>query len=776
MDRKLYKMMNWAQIEAVIYSDTDRPDLVLGAQQRGSGVLVQAFFPWAAKVWIVPEESGQKQSSAQPQQRRIAMELADEDGFFAAFLPNTKASALSYRYEIETPEGELVRQEEVYRFRPFITPEEEGAFHAGVAYEIYEKLGAHPMTVGGTEGVAFALYAPHAARVSVVGDFNGWDGRLHQMVREEESDFFQLFVPGVKAGMFYKFEIKLRSGVTFLKSDPYAFGSEEGAGGASIVRAVGDYAFGDQNFVKKRGQACGGSAPVSICEVPLDQFAGKYRYGELAMRLCAYVKSTGHTHVLLSGLAESLCCGGRRVTRSFYAPREALGTPEELQALVGLLHHRGIGVLAALSPASFYSEDPSAMAGFDGEPLYESGDPLRDGTPEGGALYFDYGKPEVSNFLIANAMYWVEQYHFDGLLLGDIARMLYLDYGKAQGQYRPNLYGGKENPEAVELLRHLNSMMARRNPGVLMIAEDSSGWPGVTAPVEEGGLGFHLKSHQQWELDMARYFSTDPYFRRGAHDLLLDHLLYQYAEHFLLPLQGGGWLGAMPGEESARYANLRLLIALQMMHPGKKLLSAELGAGAEALWPEETEDTQRSPEDVSAGTETAEHAACGSAAESSDTETAEASAQNVSAVPSDDAVRRAALKEGLLRMIADLHILYKEQSALTAKDASPDGFQWVRHIANDHCVLSFVRRGKTPDDFLLVVCNPANAPWEEEIGVPYAGGYKEIFNTDRESYGGEGAGNARMRQSRPGERDERSDYIRVQCPPLSLLVFSYRRK
>ena len=766
MDKKLYRMMNWEQIEAVVYSDTDRPDLVLGAHSRGSGVLVQAFFPGARRVWIVPEKTPEGAADAQGGER-LPMAQADEEGFFAVFVPGVKQSAFRYEYEVEDAEGVRRREPETYRFAMPEERETEEAFHAGVGYDCFRLLGAHPQRMDGTEGCAFAVYAPHAARVSVVGDFNGWDGRLHPMIRAEDSAFFRLFVPGVRPGMLYKFEIKLRTGVVFLKSDPFAFGSEAGAEGASIVRALPEALLGDDGFVEKRGEMTAGTAPLSVCEVNLPDFAGKCRYGELALRLCEHVRAVGCTHVLLRGLSEAVTAGERRTVRSFFAPNGALGTPDELRALVGLLHHRGIGVLAAFSPISF-ARSSSGMNGFDGLPLYETGDSLRDETPEGDAVYFDYGRPEVRSFLLANALYWVGQYRFDGLSVGDIARQLYLNYGKEEGRYRANLYGGVENPEAEEFFRQLNTAMEKCYPGVLMIAEGSSGWPGTTSPAAENGLGFSCKYQLRWEWDMARYFGTDPYFRRGAHALLADPSAYQYAERYVLPLRGADWLSSMPGTRPDKYANLRLLLTLQMTMPGRKLTGLTLVDGEAADARKESAAENKAAE--SAG-EQEKCAAENKAAESAG-QHGKRAAEN--AAPEDSPAQERALRDGLRRLQLDLHRLYREQSALTAKDGSPDGFQWVRCTANEHCVVSFLRRGRTPDDFLLVVCNMANAAWEEEIGVPYEGGYREIFSSDRTIYGGGSAGSGRLRRTHPGERDGRTDYLRLQCPPLTTIVLAYK--
>lgn len=730
MDKKLYKLMNWAEIEAVVYADTDCPEKVLGAKQRRNGLLLQFFRPDAVRAWVVPEVK-----NAKP----VPMELADEEGYYAVLIPGVKKDAYPYHYEIETADQQKIEVPELYyadRAQQLFSPADEKAFHAGVCYDCYEKLGAHPMQLAGQDGCLFTLWAPHAARVSLIGNFNNWDGRFYPMSRPEGSEIFRLFVPGIGSGDLYKFEIKLRSGLTFQKSDPLAQAAEPSRDGASIVPEAAGRKFTDSTFIKHRSENKEENRPVSICALPLSMLEGKYTYGELGVRLAAQIAELGYTHVLLTGVQQSMeAAGGERIPKDFFALTAAAISPvpsqkraAQLQAAIELLHSKGIGVLTDFAPSRFLKNEAGLMD-FDSTPMFETGDFRCDETPEGDTRYFAYGKPQVQSFLLSNMLYWVEKFHFDGLVVKDIARILYADYGKQEGQFCTNIYGGRDNPDGVSLLRRMNTLMQRRNPGVLMIAQDSSGWAGLTDPVEENGIGFSMKYHLTWQSEMEMYFRQDPLFRQGCHNLLIDHMTYQYAEQFLLPVIDRELPASFPGQQKEKYANLRLLLALQMFHQGKKLqsLAYVMPAAPDAKVPAGEEEKERKE-----------------------------------------------LAQGLAIMLHDLHGLYGTQSAMTAKDLMPDGFQWVRQMANDHCVISFLRRGRRPDDFLLILCNLANASWEEEIGVPYEGTYQEIFNTDKAAYGGSGMGNAKPLKSKPEAKDGRSDSICVTCPPLSLMAFAYK--
>ncbi len=730
MDKKLYKMMNWADIEAVVYADTDCPEKVLGAKQRRNGLLLQLFRPDAVRAWVVPETK-----NGEP----VPMELADEEGYFAVLVPGAKKDAFPYHYEIETQDQQKIEIPELYfddRAAGLFSKADENAFHAGVAFDCYEKLGAHPMQLAGRDGCVFTVWAPHAARVSVIGNFNNWDGRFCPMSRPAGSEIFRLFVPGIGPGDLYKFEIKLRSGLTFQKSDPFAQAAEPSRDGASIVPEVGSGKFTDSAFIKERSRLQQESGPVSICTLPLSMLEGKYTYGELGIRLATQIAQLGYTHVLLTGVQQSLeATGGERIPKDFFALTAAAISPvpaqkraQQLKAAIELLHSKGIGVLTDFAPARFIKNE-AGLCNFDSAPLFETGDPRCDETPEGDTRYFAFGKPQVQSFLLSNMLYWVEKFHFDGLVVKDIARILYADYGKQEGQFCPNIYGGRDNPDGVSLLRRMNTLMQKRNPRVLMIAQDSSGWGGLTDPVEENGVGFSMKYHLSWQLEMETYFRQDPLFRQGYHNLLIDHMTYQYAEQFLLPVIDKDLPASFPGEAKEKYANLRLLLALQMFHQGKKLqsLSYVMPAAPDAKEPVTQEEKEKKE-----------------------------------------------LAQGLETMLHDLHKLYCSQSAMTAKDLMPDGFQWIRQMANDHCVISFLRRGRRPDDFLLIVCNLANAAWEEEIGVPYEGTYQEIFNSDKAVYGGSGQCNPKSLKSKSQARDGRSDSICVTCPPLSVMAFAYK--
>ena len=573
MNKKLYKLMNWPQIEGIIYSEADDPHAVLGAHVVGNSVLVQTFQPGAKSVRLQPLEGD----------KSYKMEQADEEGYFALLLPGKTVPA--YEYIVESENGSLRKVKDAYNYAPQITRQDTEKFNAGIHYLIYEKLGAHPMKIEGMEGTYFAVWAPNALRVSVAGDFNGWDGRVHQMRRLWDSGIFELFIPDVKEGDCYKFEIKAKGGLTFMKADPYGFGAQLRPESASIVRNLDGFAWKDSKWIKERPVRQAQDKPMSVYEVYLGSFDkpkdGRefYTYRELAPKIIDYVKKMGYTHIELMPVMEHPLdeSWGYQVI-GYYAPTSRYGTAEDLMFFVDEMHKAGIGVIFDWVPAHF-PRDTYGLSGFDGTCLYEHQDPRKGFHPHWGTLIYNYGRPEVTNYLIANALYWVEQYHADGIRIDAVASMLYLDYGKNDGEWVANIYGGNENLEAVEFIKHLNSMMKKRNPGVLMIAEESTAWPKVTGTFDEDGLGFDLKWNMGFMNDYLSYISTDPYFRSGCHNDLTFSMIYAYSEKFMLVLSHDEvvhgkktLLGKMPGERRKQFANLRLTFAYHMTHPGKKLL------------------------------------------------------------------------------------------------------------------------------------------------------------------------------------------------------------
>ena len=730
MNKRLYKLMNWAQIEEIVYSESDNPHELLGAHVTGSSVLVQTFQPGAKSVRLQPVEGD----------KSYKMEMADEEGYFAVLLPGKKIP--DYEYIVEAQDGTLKKVKDAYNYPPLITKEDTEKFNAGIHYMIYEKLGAHPEKIDDTEGVVFAVWAPNAMRVSVVGDFNGWDGRTHQMRRLWDSGIFELFIPGVKAGDCYKFEIKAKGGLTFLKADPYAFGQQFRPDSASVVRDINGFKWEDSKWMKNRAKMQAEDEPINVYEIYLGSFAkpedGRdfYNYRELAPKIIEYVQKMGYTHVELMPVMEHpLDASWGYQVIGYYAPTSRYGNAEDFMFFMNEMHKAGIGVILDWVPAHF-PRDTYGLAGFDGTCLYEHQDPRQGSHPHWGTLIYNYGRPEVRNYLIANALYWVEQYHADGIRIDAVASMLYLDYGKSDGQWVANIYGGNENLEAVEFLKHLNSIMKKRNEGVLMIAEESTAWPKVTGALDDDGLGFDLKWNMGFMNDYLSYIKTDPYFRSGRHNDLTFSMIYAYSERFMLVFSHdevvhgkATLLGKMPGERVKQFANMRLTYAYHMTHPGKKLIFM--------------------------GQDIGEY-----------DEFNEARAVEWELLQNEEHAK-------LNRLVADMNKLYTTKPALYAKDTSWEGFEWINCITPNACMLSYIRKTDKPDETLVVVANFADVKQEFRVGVPYEGKYKEILNTDARIYGGQDIVNKKVCSTVETEWDGKPYAIDMVSAPLSISIFSY---
>ena len=727
MNNRLYKLMNWPRIEGIIYSEEDRPHEILGPHIVGKSVLFQTFQPGAGKVSLITEGG-----------KKTEMEMVDEAGYFAALV----AGKIPDRYEYEICRGEeTVLQKDAYQYQTGLSAKDIEKFNAGIHYTIYEKLGAHFMTIDGTEGTFFAVWAPNALRVSVVGDFNHWDGRLHQMTRNPEGGIFEIFIPDVKPGECYKFELKVKGGLTYLKADPYAFGQQLRPDTASVVRDF-QYVWKDGKWMKDREKRQQENAPVSVYEMYLGSFKRNretndyLNYRELAPEIAKYAKEMGYTHVELMPVMEHpLDASWGYQVIGYYAPTARYGTAEDFMFLVDTLHQAGIGVILDWVPAHF-PRDTYGLSQFDGTGLYEHADPRQGSHPHWGTLIYNYGRPQVSNYLIANALYWVEKYHVDGIRMDAVASMLYLDYGKQDGQWVANIYGGNENLEAMELLKHLNSVMKKRNPGVLMIAEESTAWPKITSKVEEDGLGFDLKWNMGFMNDFLSYISYDPYFRAHHHNELTFSMVYAYSENFMLVfshdevVHGKSTLiGKMPGVIEDKFANLRLTYAYMMTHPGKKLLFM----GQDIAEFKEFDETRETEWGL------------------------------LSYEP----------HKGVHQLVKDLNALYKEKPALYAMDTRPEGFEWINCISPEKCMVSFLRKTDKIKETLVVVANFANLEQEFTIGVPYEGKYKEVLNTDAKCYGGLGRVNGQAIFVEEEETDAKPYSFKMTSAPLSVSIFSY---
>ena len=734
MTKKLYKLMDWAEIEAVVYSEEDEPHKILGAHRVAGGLLIQAFFPDVKKVYAVVKVGNDY--------KEYQMELADEEGFYAVHIlmpiPTTK---YKYHFRIVEKKGVVREIEDPYRFEPTINEDVLKKFNAGICYDIYNYLGAHVREIKGTKGTSFAVWAPNAIRVSVVGDFNNWDGRLNQMRRLSDSGVFEIFIPDVVDGDNYKYEVKFKGGMIALKSDPYGFFAELRPDSASIVKDISSYNWNDDMWVEYRKDVNGYDKPLSIFEVHLgsvykNKDGSFMNYREIAVKLADYVKEMGYTHIELMPvmehpLDESL---GYQVI-GYYAVTSRYGTPEDFKFFMDYMHKEGIAVILDWVPAHF-PRDNHGLSYFDGTHLYEHADDRQSYNPDWGTLLYNYGRPEVVNYLIANALFWIKEYHADGIRIDSAASMLYLDYGKTDGNWVANIYGGNENLDAIELIKHLNSINEKMKTGALIIAEESTAWPKVTGNLDDNGLGFSYKWNLGWMNDFMGFMSYDPYFRAHHFNELTFSMIYAYTERFILTFSHnevtngkGSLLSKMPGERKDKFANLRAAYGYMFTHPGKKLSFMGQDIAEYDEW------------DISRGVEW---------------ELLQYNEHNM-----------------FNMFMKDLLHLYRNHPALFERDNLVDGFEWINNLAYEDNIITFLRKSQDSDEILLVVLNFANKEQTSyRVGVPFPGKYKEIFCSDKECYGGSGFTNPRVKLSKGYEWDGREDSIQIRVAPLSVHIFS----
>lgn len=734
LEDKVYDLMDWAAIEGIVYSEEDNPHSILGPKATEDGILIQTFQPQASKVWVKNSRTG----------KETEMFLEDEAGYYATLIPGKRIP--KYVFVVENEAGERTEIGDPYAFESTIDAMNENRFLNGIHYDLYKKLGAHVREINGVKGTSFAVWAPNALRVSVVGSFNEWDGRVHQMRRLPESGIFELFIPGVEVGDLYKFEIKLHGDITFLKADPYANACELRPDTANIVTDLEQFDWTDETWMKDRAKRKMQELPMAVYEVHLGSWKKKelidgdedgfYNYRELAPMLAEYVKSMNYTHIELMPVMEHPLdeSWGYQVT-GYFAATSRYGTPEDLMYFMNYMHKEGIGVILDWVPAHF-PKDTFGLSNFDGTCLYENPDPRRGSHPHWGTLIFDFGKPQVNNFLLTNALFWVEQFHADGIRIDAVASMLYLDYGRQDGEWLPNIYGGNENLEVVELLKQLNSVMKKKHAGVMMIAEESTAWPKITGDVEEDGLGFDFKWNMGWMNDFLEYMKLDPLFRKGNHNALTFSMIYQYTENFQLVLSHdevthgkGSMIQKMYGTYEQKFANLRAAYGFMMTHPGKKLLFMGQDFAQFDEWNEKESLQWSLVEDFEA-------------------------------------------HKKMQNYVKALNRLYLDYPALYEKDSDPEGFEWINCMDSERSVVSFLRKNGNEEDTLLVVCNFTPVVYEDfKIGVPFKGKYKETFNSDKEEFGGENHINPRLKQSKAEEWDEREQSISITVPPLGISVF-----
>ena len=736
MNEKLQRWINWIQYDELIAGKNNNPKKLLGLHDYYKGQVVTAYKPHAVCVKVMSSTG----------KNVMEMEPVGEDGFFGLYLP--KKVYKNYVFETTYEDGSTVTLADPYAFEPQISDMDIYLFAEGKHYEIYEKLGAHPMKLNGVEGTYFAVWAPNARRVSVVGDFNMWDGALHPMNMMGPSGIHELFIPGVKEGAVYKFQILTRFDELIYKADPYGNCCQFRPDNASVVVDLGKHKWKDTSWIEKRQHTKRTDSlrkPMAIYEMHLgswkkaieDSDNGFYNYRDLAPMIADYIKEMGYTHIELMGIAEYPFDGswGYQVT-NYYAPTRRYGLPEDFMYFVDYMHKNGIYVILDWVPAHF-PKDAHGLGRFDGMPLYEHPDPRRGEHPDWGTYIFDYSRNEVQNFLVANALFWLEKFHIDGLRVDAVASMLYLDYGKQDGEWLPNKNGGKENLDAIAFMQHLNRMVEERVPGALMIAEESTSWAGVTAPVSMDGLGYLYKWNMGWMNDFLEYMKLDPYFRSFNHNRLTFSLMYTYSENFILVISHDevvhlkcSMLLKMPGTMPEKFANLKTAYGFMYAHPGKKLLFMGQEFGQEREWSE--------------------------------------------ARSLDWYVLDQPGHQGLQNFVKKLNALYKKYDAFYYNDCDQMGFEWINCNDNEHSQVSFIRRGSTAKDQLLFVCN--FTPVEREnfwVGVPCLGSYTEILNSDAEEFEGEGRVNKKPLQAIPGSCDGKEQYISFTLPPLSVVVFKY---
>jgi 1,4-alpha-glucan branching enzyme len=705
------------------------PHAVLGAHPGKGGVVVRAYHPDATGAECVLADGS-----------AVAMSGIGLPGAFGALLKG-QTLPLRYRVRFSFPGGGIWEQDDPYRFLPSIGDMDIYLISEGTHRRLWQVMGAHPRQLDGVDGVSFVVWAPNAQGVSVIGDFCRWDDRRLPMRRLGSSGVFELFVPGVSAGALYKYRIHGPQGELRIKADPFARAMELPPGTASRV-AASSYQWGDGGWMTARSTQDIRRTPMAVYEVHLGSWARVLEegnrpltYREIAPRLIEHVKRLGFSHVEFLPLAEHPFTGswGYQVS-AYFAPTARYGTPDDLRYLIDACHDAGIGVIMDWVPAHFPKDD-FALRLFDGTALYEHADPRRGEHPEWGTLIFNYGRREVRNFLIANALYWLEEFHVDGLRVDAVASMLYLDYSRSEGQWVPNRYGGREDLEAVEFLQLLNSTLAEEHPGCFTVAEESTSWPRVTGPVSEGGLGFTFKWNMGWMHDTLDYFAKDPVHRRFHHERLTFGMIYEYSEHFIMPLSHdevvhgkGTLLAKMPGDEWQRFANLRSLLAYQYTRPGKPLLfmGSELGSTRE--WNHDSS--------------------------------------------LDWHLESRPLNGGLMRYMADLGGVFRGRSELWRTDQDPAGFSWLDADDHDHSIYSYLRRDG--DRIVLVYLNLTPVPRVDyRSGAPVAGRYTMLLSSDDPKYGGSGYGLVPEVWAEPAAWQNQPASLRIGLPPLGAVLLAF---
>ncbi len=730
-------MVQSEHIERLLNAEHWNPRELLGPHRTSvngtDSLVIRTFAPDASETHVILDTPGRK---------RILMNRVHESGLFEAILDAPKGT-MKYRIRVTDSHGTVTERHDPYAFPHLINDHDLHLFAEGNLFKGYERLGAHLATVDGIAGVHFVVWAPNAMRVSVVGSFNHWDGRCHQMMSRGSTGIWELFVPDIPEGTLYKYEIRSRHvDAPFTKADPYAFSAELRPRTASIVRNLSGYRWNDRAWMDARAARDPLTAPMSIYEVHLGSWMRVpeeenrwLTYRELADKLIHYVKYMGYTHIELMPVTEHPFDGswGYQAT-GYFAATSRFGTPEDFMAFVDAAHQAGIGIIMDWAPAHF-PDDAYGLAWFDGTHLYDHEDPRLGYHPEWKSRIFNYGRVEVKNFLQNSALFWLDKYHIDGLRVDAVASMLYLDYGRKAGEWIPNQFGGNENLAAVSFLKELNVLVHQEHPGAITIAEESTAWPGVSKPTYTGGLGFTFKWNMGWMHDMLDYFEKDSIHRKYHQNQITFGLLYAFHENFVLVLSHDevvhgkkALLDKMPGDLWQRFANLRALYGYMYGHPGKNMLFM---GGEFGQWWEWNHD------------DSLQWHLC----------------QHES-------------HAGLQRYVHDLNWLYRNEPALYEVDYDWTGFQWIDINDTENSVISFLRKARDPNNQVVCVCNFTPVPRHGyRIGVPSLGYYRELLNSDAETYGGSNMGNGGGVMAEPLSAHGLPNSIVLTLPPLAVLYF-----
>ena len=749
MQEKLDQWINWVEYDELLEGRHNAPHNILGLHDFGKGQIFTVYRP-EAKAVTVTDMRGNHPTELE--------EVEPGSGFFGKYVESRKKLKAPYLLNIKYGEDDVVVTADPYCFAPQLSSLDLYLFAEGKHYQIFDKLGAHPMEINGVKGTYFAVWAPHARAVSVVGNFNMWDGRLHLMRTLNVSGIYEIFIPGVKTGAVYKYQILTRTGEILMKSDPYANCAELRPNNASVVADLNVYHWNDHRWMHDRAKETRqslGQKPMAIYEMHLgswrkrveDDDNGFFSYRELAPMIAKYVHEMGYTHVELMGIAEHPFDGswGYQVT-GYYAPTRRYGNPDDFMYFVDYMHDKGIGVILDWVPAHF-PKDAYGLGMFDGQPLYEHPDPRRGEHPHWGTYIFNYSKREVSNFLLANGLFWMKKFHVDGLRVDAVASMLYLDYGKDDGEWLPNEDGGNENYDAINLFRHMNSEFEKQVPGCMIIAEESTAWPKVSTSVRDGGLGFTFKWNMGWMNDFLEYCKLDPLFRKGDHYKMTFSISYMTAEHYILVISHDevvhlkcSMINKMPGYTVDKFANLRTAYTFMMGHPGKKLLFMGQEFAQLREWSEERE--------------------------------------------LDWYLLNEPLHKEMQEYVKKLLHIYKRNPALYLNDSSYDGFEWVNANDADRSIFSFIRKmpGTWKGAFLFV-CN--FTPMERSdycVGVPQSGFYREMLSsytltTEEDSMESAAEKNAtlalRRFKAEKGECDGRPYRLNIPLRPYESVIIAF---